>query len=247
MPTHSKPSHSQPSFLERIVFRLCLGLCKYLPAPEVGKLVQALRMHFAGADPAIGRYAMDCNNPQALCFLLDIFPMLQERLMRYPRGSVVKFLDLGPAFGASAGLLADMYRSDFLGPKLQIDAMDIVDDRKQFIEMNYPAIQFMKASIDTISDDAQWDVIYCSNAIEHLDDPRAFLESIMRHTRGYAFILAPYNEAPPLSLDHRHQINEATFAGFDVESISLINTAAWPATADGVERQQILAVLKPSR
>lgn len=54
---------------------------------------------------------------------------------------------------------------------------------------------------------------------------------------------APYREAFPLSLDHRLQISEQTFEGVIVESMEVIKSAAWPATAEGVEREQILVVL----
>jgi len=65
----------------------------------------------------------------------------------------------------------------------------------------------------------------------------------MKHTKGHAVFLAPYMEAFPLSLDHRLQISEQTFEGFIVESMEVIKSAAWPATAEGVEREQILVVL----
>jgi len=57
------------------------------------------------------------------------------------------------------------------------------------------------------------------------------------------FFLAPYREALPLSLDHRLQIDEQSFEGFAVESMQVIRTAAWLATAEGLEGQQILVVL----
>ena len=215
-----------------------------MPPKLLGRLFQSLSLASAGKDPEIGRYALDCNNPQALCFLIDVFPQLQHYLQKYQRNSSVSFLDLGPGFGAAAGLISEMYRSDFLGPKVSVDVMDIVEDRRSFIELNYPNVSFIHSAIENIDPDLMWDLVYCSNALEHHPDPDLFIGSILKHTRGYAFIIAPYNEAHPLSLDHKHQITEKTFDRFKVESISIFKTAAWPVTACGVDRYQILSILK---
>ena len=222
---------------------LCEWMCQRLAPRELGFLIERLQISLAGNDPRIGRYALEFNNPQALCFLIDAYPTLQQIFSTYPRMGTIQLLDIGPAFGASAGLLSQMHRSHFLGPRVVVDALDIVDTRQAFIEMTCPLVNFIHANIESLPDEAMWDVVYCSNAIEHLDDPRAFVRSVMKHTRGHAVFLAPYMEAFPLSLDHRLQISEQTFDGFIVESVEVIKSAAWPATAEGVEREQILVVL----
>lgn len=222
---------------------VCEWLCKALSPRDAGILFERLQIARAGDDARIGQYALECNNPQALCFLMDAYPTLQRIFASYPRMGTVRLLDVGPAFGAAGGLLSQMHRSHFLGPKVVVDALDIVDTRRDFIEMTYPLVNFLHTSIESLAEDALWDVVYCSNAIEHIDDPRAFIHAVMRHTTGYAVFLAPYREALPLSLDHRLQITEETFEGFAVESLQVIKSAAWPATAEGVAREQILVVL----
>jgi len=235
---------------EPVYHRLLLGMARRLlqrlPPRVVGALLESVQVRLAGEDPRVGAYALECNNPQALCFLLDAYPTLQQLFNRYPRLGTVRFLDIGPAFGAAAGLLAQMHRSHFLGPALQVDALDIVDTRRAFIEMSYPLVNFVHARVEDLPPEAQWDVVYCSNAIEHMDDPRAFIAHVLQHTRGNPLFLAPYNESLPLSLDHRLQINKQTFEGFEgftVEVCKVFHSAAWPTTAEGVERQQILVVL----
>jgi SAM-dependent methyltransferase len=229
--------------LRKVWGTLCEWMCQRLAPRELGFLIERLQISLAGNDPRIGRYALEFNNPQALCFLIDAYPTLQQIFSTYPRMGTIQLLDIGPAFGASAGLLSQMHRSHFLGPRVVVDALDIVDTRQAFIEMTCPLVNFIHANIESLPDEAMWDVVYCSNAIEHLDDPRAFVRSVMKHTRGHAVFLAPYMEAFPLSLDHRLQISEQTFDGFIVESVEVIKSAAWPATAEGVEREQILVVL----
>jgi SAM-dependent methyltransferase len=223
---------------------LCQWLLQRLAPREVGALFERLQVQLAGKDPRIGAYALEFNNPQALCFLIDAYPTLQELFARYPRMETIRFLDIGPAFGAAAGLLSQMHRSHFLGPRLQVDALDIVDTRRDFIEMSYPLVKFLHAGVESLPDEARWDMVFCTNAIEHMDDPRAFIGQVLAHTRGYAVFLAPHKEALPLSLDHRLQISEQTFEGFEVESCKVFRSAAWPTTAEGVDREQILVVLR---
>jgi hypothetical protein len=105
-------------------------------------------------------------------------------------------------------------------------------------------VNFLHAGVESLPDEARWDMVFCSNAIEHMDDPRAFIGQVLAHTRGYAVFLAPHKEALPLSLDHRLQISEQTFEGFEVESCKVFRSAAWPTTAEGVDREQILVVLR---
>ena len=231
-------------FSRTLLLAVCEQLFKLLSARDLGLLFEKLQVSRADrSNPLVGHYALEFNNPQALCFLIDAYPKLQKIFAAYPRMGTISLLDIGPAFGAVCGLLSEMHRSHFLGPKLIVSALDIVDSRREFIEMTYPLVNFLHTPIENLPVDAMWDVIYCSNTIEHIEDPRAFLRSVMKHTRGYAVFLAPYREALPLSLDHRLQISEETFEGFCIKQMEVITTPAWPATADGVERQQILVVL----
>lgn len=231
------------SWWQGVWLRACRWCCGHLSARQQGRLFEQLQIAAAGQDPRIGQYALEYNNPQALRFLIDAYPTLERLFATFGRMDTIELLDLGAAFGGGAGLLSQMHRSHFLGPRLAVTALDIVDSRRAFIEVSYPQVDFRHADITALPAHAQWDVIYCSNAIEHMDDPRAFIRQVLRHTRRFAVFLAPYREAPPLSLDHRLQIDENTFDGFTVESLQVIRTAAWPTTADGIERQQMLVVL----
>ena len=248
-PTAQQPVSGRtaaPSWATRLYRRLVQALLRRMAPRDIGILVESEQIRLAGTDPRVGAYALECNNPQALCFLLDAYPTLQQLFSRYPRMGTIRFLDIGPAFGAAAGLLSQMHRSHFLGPTVRVSVLDIVDTRRDFIEMSFPLVDFLHSRVEDLPTDAQWDIVYCSNAIEHMDDPRAFIAQVLRHTQGQAMFLAPYREALPLSLDHRLQITEQTFEGFEgfkVDSLKVFHSAAWPTTAEGVERQQILVVL----
>lgn len=228
-----------------IVSSLAEWALRALPAREAGRVVERVQMALAGDDPRIGAYALECNNPQAICFLIDVYADLQALFKHYPRMGEVRLLDIGPAFGGSAGLLAGLHRSHFLGPKLTVSALDITPDRERFIAFSYPYVEFMMGTIESLPAGAKWDLVYCSNAIEHMEEPEAFIESVLAHTTGFAVFLAPYKEAQPMSLDHKSRIDEDTFTRFRVEKLRVFESAAWPTTADGTARQQILAILRP--
>lgn len=227
------------SFFEKIYF----SFLKFLPPSSLGKIFAKLQLHHADTSSGVGKYAIECNNPQALCFLMDIFPILQDVLLKYARGENIKFLDIGPAFGASAGLLSQMYSSDFLGPRVFVDVLDIVDSRKAYIAFTSPSVKFIHSSIEALPETEIWDIIYCSNAIEHHDNPGQFIREIMKHTRGYAIFLAPYLEATPLSPGHTCQISERTFEGLNVCRFQTFRSAAWPTTSEGIDRFQMVAVI----
>jgi 2-polyprenyl-3-methyl-5-hydroxy-6-metoxy-1,4-benzoquinol methylase len=244
---HPASGRPAPSWAARLYRQLVQALLQRMAPRNIGALMESEQIRLAGTDPRVGAYALECNNPQALCFLVDAYPTLQQLFSRYPRMGTIRFLDIGPAFGAAAGLLSQMHRSHFLGPSLQVSALDIVDTRRAFIEMSFPLVDFLHARVEHLPPDALWDIVFCSNAIEHMDDPRAFIAQVLQHTQGHAVFMAPYREALPLSLDHRLQITEQTFEGFEgfeLDSVKVFHSAAWPTTAEGVERQQILAVLK---
>ena len=235
---------STPEPTRSWLFALCERLCRRLQAKQIGTLFERLQIALADRDERVGRYALECNNPQALRFLIDVYPTLERIFGTYPRLGSVRLLDIGPAFGASAGLLAEMHRSHFLGPKLQVDVVDIVSSRRDFIEMTYPLVRFIHSRVEDLPADMKWDVVYCSNVIEHLEDPHGFLSAILARTIGRVVLLAPYREEEPLSEGHCQRITESTFEGYEVESTEIIRTTAWPTTADGVERSQILVILR---
>lgn len=214
-----------------------------LPARLAGEIVERHAVRLAGTDQRIGRYALESNNPQAIQFLIDVYPELSRLLNHYSRNDVVRFLDIGPAFGGSAGLISELHRSNFLGPQVKVEVLDITDERRAFIEFRHPHVDFLHSAVENIGD-RDWDIVYCSNAIEHIQEPQAFIKKVLKHTLGHAMFLAPYREEEPRSLDHKCQIDESSFEPFEVEAFRIFETAAWPTTADGTSRFQILAIIK---
>lgn len=232
------------AWLDRLLQPLLVGVLRRLPARTVGLAFEAYKASLAGPDPRYGEYALEANNPQSLRFLLDAYPALEAAFQTYPRLSTLRFLDVGPAYGAAAAFLVDLHRSHFLGPRLEVEVLDITAERQDFIAAHCPHIRFVLGTLRELPAEKVWDVALCSNALEHMDDPRAFVDELLPRVSGFLVILAPYQEQPPLSLDHRLSIDERLFQGLPVERFEVFRTPAWPMTAEGVDRQQCLVVIK---
>jgi SAM-dependent methyltransferase len=137
-----------------------------------------------------------------------------------------------------------MFRGRQLGPKVVVDAIDIHDRRREFIALKYPRVNFLHGDLMALPQSHTWDVLYCSNVIEHTHDPRAFIRKAMQHVRGYGVFLAPYQEEEPRSDEHHSVIDDDTFSEFNVDRKLVYESLGWPAT-DAGKRCQILTVLKP--
>jgi 2-polyprenyl-3-methyl-5-hydroxy-6-metoxy-1,4-benzoquinol methylase len=223
----------------------CRAALRCLSAKDAGQLVEEHAIWRAGRDPRIGQYAVNFNNPQSLRFLIDVYPDLCWMFSHYSRGDVIRFLDIGPAFGSASGLVFNLHQSGFLGASVQVEVLDITDERQNFFEFRHPRIPFHHGRIESIPATQKWDVVYCSNAIEHMEQPALFVAEVLKRTSGYAMFVAPYKEEEPMSLDHKSSISEETFAPFQIERLRVFETAAWPTTATGVERKQVVVIVRP--
>src|SRR3546814_14561895 len=57
-----------------------------------------------------------------------------------------------------------------------------------------------------------WDMVICSHVVEHLVNPREFIDKLRDICRGFAFVYTPYNENPRIS-GHLCTITEKTYEG----------------------------------
>jgi SAM-dependent methyltransferase len=182
-------------------------------------------------------YGLEGDNPQTLAFAVDALPAIARVLRGYPQDHEVTFLDIGPGYGGAAGLISEMFCSRFLWARMKVDALDIRDIRQDFMRFRYPLVNFMVGDIADQPTERRWDIVYCSNVIEHTHDPAAFLSATMQHVAGAAVFLAPYKDGP--SEGHPSVIDEATFADWNVVESRLIHdNLGWRSGA------QILTVLR---
>lgn len=207
---------------------------------EANQEIAKIRSKFYIPHPAIPDRTLDYVDSvqvaQEMQFAIDCLPVLSKILQTYPRDKVISLLDYGPGHCGGANLFATLFRSNSLWCKVIVDAMDIKEFRKELINFDYPLVNFSVGDIRSVPLTKQWDIVYCSNVIEHLVDPVPLIADLLNHSDGWAIIYAPYEEIN-LSLGHASTITEDTFKQFDPVTIEIRDSLAWNG-------KQILALFK---
>lgn len=238
-------SHRNP--LRHLLERLCPDTNRAFEAlspHEVREQVQRARERAFRPNPKIPErgleYADQYSVPQEMQFVIDCLPALSGLLKDYERGKVVRLLDFGPGFGAGSNLIATLFRSNFLWCRVEVDALDIKDLRKDIASIDYPLVHYRTGRLEDLDPEMRWDIVYCSNVIEHTDDPGALIEALRARSRDWLIVYAPYREQE-LSLGHSARIDEATFEPFAPVHIEIKSSLAWNIRPDD---RQILAIIK---
>lgn len=185
-------------------------------------------------------YADAANVPQEMQFAIDCLPTLAEILQGYGRDRTVRLLDFGPGFGAGSNLLATLFRSDFLWCRVRVEALDVKDLRRDLAAFDYPLINYRVGDLDALRPEEKWDIVYCSNVIEHTEEPAELIAKLRARARDWLIVYAPYDERE-LSPGHRVTVTEGLFEPFVPVKIDIKRSLAWSATP---QHRQILALLR---
>ena len=119
-------------------------------------------------------------------YLLDRF---NERLMQYIRacGEIRNILDVGCGEGFSLSLIQKS------GIKAKLSGVDASKEslalgKKEFphLDLSYGDIYALKAK------DASYDLVLCTEVLEHLENPEKALRELRRVSRTYAIISVPH-------------------------------------------------------
>jgi 2-polyprenyl-3-methyl-5-hydroxy-6-metoxy-1,4-benzoquinol methylase len=173
------------------------------------------------------RYAELYSMPQEMQFAIECMPTIQGLLRRYYQQSdVVKFLDFGPGYAAGANLFATLHCSNFLWCKLEVDALDYVDRRKSYSDVCHPKVNYRIGNIDDLDEREKWNIIYCSNVIEHFENPAEIVDKLRVRAMDWLIFYAPFNETQ-LSMGHKSTISREFFDQFNPVEVELVESLAW--------------------
>ena len=75
--------------------------------------------------------------------------------------------------------------------------------------------------------------------VEHVPNPRDFIDKMVEICRGFAFVYSPYAEDPRIP-GHESSIDEATYAGLDCE-LHKLRSMGWHP--DRPQDECLLAVI----
>ena len=168
---------------------------------------------------------------------VDAFPeWLKKELLENERTLV----DLGCAEGGGAGLLA------FRFPLCRVTGVDFSEAAIAAAGKKYPNCSFQVGDILQAVPEA--DVLFCSNVLEHLEDPAKVLRSILRAAGRHAVIVIPFRDTLGHA-EHFRSFDEHFFPlkaeGFHLSYFRIVDCGRrqspyWPG-------QQLIAVYSDDR
>jgi SAM-dependent methyltransferase len=162
---------------------------------------------------------------QSVIFMTDILPHFHRKLVEHHRRpEVLKVLDVGAASGFGSRFLASLHRDHSIYSQLDVEAIDISPGRKRWIQATAPDVKFRVADLFEQPSRA-WDFVVCSHVIEHIENPRPFIEKLADVCRGFAFVYSPFAEEPRIKA-HASSITEADYAGLPCE-FHRIKSVGW--------------------
>jgi 2-polyprenyl-3-methyl-5-hydroxy-6-metoxy-1,4-benzoquinol methylase len=163
---------------------------------------------------------------QSAQFIVDLVPRLQAAMLRhYKRQDVLKLIDIGAGSCVGTNILATLHSDHVVWSRLEIDAIDYTPIRKRWVQSQFPKINYMVGDAFALPD-RHWDFVVCSHVVEHLEDPRPFIENIKRICRGFAFVYSPYREIDRIAA-HVSTIDESTYAGIPECRLEVVPSMGW--------------------
>lgn len=187
-----------------------------------------------------GRFRKDWQahgGPEQTRFFTQVaLEAMPEWFMDRVQGAGLSVCDWGCAEGDGAAILAEKLGISVVGIDFSETAIETA--RNKFPDVEFRAVDWL-----TQETDAQFDVVFSSNTLEHFHAPWEVFDTIARHASRYVVLLVPYRE------EDRHPEH---FAGFDQASVPAARggwTLAHAAVVDARdyddtqwEGEQILAI-----
>lgn len=163
---------------------------------------------------------------QSMQFAIDLIPRIQSVMRRhYRRKDVLKLIDVGAGSCAGTNVLAMLHSSHHVYSRIEIDAIDYIPLRQRWVRSQYPLIHYMVGDAYALPD-RSWDLVVCSHVIEHMEDPRTFIDCLRRICRGFAFVYSPYREIGRIE-HHLATIDESTYAGIPNCELEVVSSMGW--------------------
>lgn len=177
---------------------------------------------------------------QSAQFIIDLIPRIQSILLQhYRRADHLKLLDVGAGSCVGTNVLAMLHSDNLIYSTMQIDAVDYTSVRERWVRTQYPKISYRVADIFDLPD-RSWDLVVCSHVVEHLADPRSFIDALRRICAGFAFVYSPYAEIDRIAA-HLSTITDHTYDGIPNCQLERIKSMGWHP--DRPEDQCLLAII----
>ena len=175
------------------------------------------------------RFDTDWNeyggNQQTEFFAKIACSMFPEWFVRDIKLKQYTFCDIGCALGNGVDIL-----SKFLG--IRASGIDFSEEAIKIAKEMYPQYAFYRDDVTDLSEDKMYDIIYCSNVLEHFANPWDIANNISKISSHYLVLLFPFREKLnisehvynfdtnliPLYIDNFNLIYVNTFNGKEIEN-----------------------------
>lgn len=159
----------------------------------------------------------EAGGPAQTRFFADIALRLMPASIRADISRFCKTLaDIGCAEGEAAAVMKETF------PSLQVVGFDFSERAIEIARARYPEVEFQAHSLESITE--QYDVVMCSNVLEHFGTPGPIVEKLAKIAKRHLLILVPGWEV------ERHPEHEVTFRLGDfprtLEGLHLAHVAA---------------------
>ena len=123
------------------------------------------------------------QNPISKFFLDNFKSLLLEEVKRLKPESI---LDVG----AGEGFTLEMFRKHNVGKKLE--GVEYMDDALSLAKKLHPQVKIRKGTIYELPyKDDTFDVVICTEVLEHLEEPEKALKELKRVSRKYVILSVP--------------------------------------------------------
>src|SRR5439155_15073907 len=167
-----------------------------------------------------------CSGVQSMQFMIDCLPTIRKLIVGIPRTATLSVLDVGTGTGAGANVLATLYQGVFLGPRMKVEAIELVPHLKSYAEVKFPLINYLVGDILAYKESRRWDIVICSHTIEHVDRPQEFVSVLADLAYRWALFYAPWKERA-LIPGHVNRIDRRFLRRVGAKRHTIIESPAW--------------------
>lgn len=174
---------------------------------------------------------------QSRFFMKILLENLSPELKREVLDNQYSICDVGCAEGDGTNILKEEFVNN------HIWGIDFSSTAIHQANNKYPQINFEVNKIDEISN--RWDVITCSNVLEHFKEPQIIIDKLLTMNNHYLIIMVPFKEET-LEPSHFYRFGDQDFLsfpkGYEIIEKKMIDTSKMnPTYWNG---KQLLVVIK---